>query len=615
MRAFLVKLHYGLRDLSYIELGECGSKQGSVHHHQGRTRKRRTTEFYVEWFDVDEHGLTCIPMQEDIRRSGAFVLEPDEKRDFRFDVTVKINREIVPSHLKRSVLLMHGDIIELFLQDIPYFRVMFLLTNEYSVRMPQTSVLLSCPWSVLQTIFRFLTPFEAMESIVPVCQQFFQLIRSGEIWTNLKVNIDFETYVPYGHLGDLCKVIAPLRTLHLIDIKKKSLHEVSPNVKFLDFLGSGELRSLHANTLPVELSNDDWLQAQRRGTFADLELLTLRGSEVEEMPLADTMCDAFPKLKSIWFQNVRVSPTNALDHILEMPSVEKLWFRNFRSEIVPEPISLHFFDRSPKEWLENIKLISADLWERYIPYSRMINLELVALFSRDKTTWVTNIDVDGTLPRSLENIFEELRNCSKLKGLILRIPDGFRCAVLGELSQELEFAAISGANIDEVKSVLECLFCAQTRLKELWIRVFNASKPAFEEIIEVLMRFKRLEEVLFVYTPCPPSKRSFDNDDDSDDALDSDYTMMEYPLRTFQRVMREFAHPGCCWKQATLLYDGPYIKEYFTYSFTLRMETEFSSFAVTKFFSDWFRHVMDGNGGSEFGAADLISALFPKQTE
>ncbi|CAG0922899.1 unnamed protein product [Notodromas monacha] len=368
MRAFLVKLHYGLRDLSYIELGECGSKQGSVHHHQGRTRKRRTTEFYVEWFDVDEHGLTCIPMLgnadpskvvyiitkeereneerpsftwngsmwmsmdvhkledgvklgapcsrqqslhkvfslgEDIRRSGAFVLEPDEKRDFRFDVTVKINREIVPSHLKRSVLLMHGDIIELFLQDI----------------------------------------------------------------------------------------------------------------------------------------------------------------------------------------------------------------------------------------------------------------------------------------------------------------------LLGELSQELEFAAISGANIDEVKSVLECLFYAQTCLKELWIRVYNASKPAFEEIIEVLMRFKRLEEVLFVYTPCPPSKRSFDNDDDSDDALDSDYTMMEYPLRTFQRVMREFAHPGCCWKQATLLYDGPYIKEYFTYSFTLRMETEFSSFAVTKFFSDWFRHVMDGNGGSEFGAADLISALFPKQTE
>ncbi|CAG0914675.1 unnamed protein product [Notodromas monacha] len=574
MRALLVKFNYGLEDLSYIELGECGSMQGGVHHDRGRTRKPRTTVFYMEWFDVDEHRykLTYIPMhvhklEDGVKlgapcsrehclvqifsigkalSSGEFVLKPNEKFDPRFCVTVQINRrEVFSLHQEGSLFrLKHGDIIEFFLQEI---RLKFSREKIATRR-------------------------------------------------------------------------SKLRTLHLIDFFIHGGRRGSSNVMtFPDFLGCGELRSLHANDLPFKLSNDDWLLAQRRGTFADLELLTLRGGKYDEMPLADMMCDAFPKLKSIWFQNLRVSPTTEIDHILEMPSLEKLWFRNVRSEVVPEPIPHNFFDRRPKEWLENIKLISADKWERYIPYSRLINLELVAFFSRYKTTGVT--DVDGTLPRSLENIFEELRNCSKLKGLILRIPDGFRCAVLGELSQKLEFAAISGANSDEVKYVLECLSSDQTRLEELWIRVFNTSDFKFEEITKVLMRFKRLKEVVFVYTPCPPSKRSFDNDDafdtdeDSDDAFDSDCVTLEYRMRFFERVLREFADPGCSWKQATYVYDGPYLKQYFTYSFKLRRKTEFSSFAVSKFFSEWFRHVSDGNEDLEFRAADLISALFPKQTE
>ncbi|CAG0922898.1 unnamed protein product [Notodromas monacha] len=722
MRGFLVKLNFGLRDLSFFELGKCGSLQGGVRYNRGGImRERRTTEFYMEWFDVNVHRnkLTFIPMhvhklEDGVKlgapcsrqhclvkifsigkylSSGKFVLKPNEELDSRFCVTVQINRcEVFSSHQKGSMLtLKHGDIIEFFLQGIreltctietelflsevmlvkqhltDYFRmiqamkpqVMFLLTNECLVQVPQTSALLLCPWPVLQNIFQFLTPFETMENLVPVCRQFFQLMRSGAIWTRVLFNVDFEkAYVPYGHLGDLCTVIAPRIRMLLLDVGQlwgrrstflrsilcssfesddwrilKLLEIYSsgrddfvtallenrqfcakletllvscvdcvsllfrgitgegpeicfPNVRevtlrcsleadfsvrpsnvltYLDFLGSGVLRSLHAKALPLKFSKDDWLLAQSRGTFADLESLTLHGGDFQKMPFADSMREVFPKLKSIWFQNVRVSPTNALDHILEMPSVEKLWFRNVHSDMFPEPIPLYFFDRRPKEWLENIKLISADQWERYIPYSRLINLELVAFFSRDKTTGVTDTDVDGTLPRSLENIFKELRNCSKLKGLILHIPDGFRCAVLNELPQKLEFVAISGANIDEVKSALECLYPDQTRLEEVWIRVFNTSKLGFEENIELLMRFKHLKRVVFVYKPCSPPKRSFDDDDDPYDDYSDDEcgTMRDQLLHDFERVLQEFADRGCCWKQATLL--NPIVKKNFAY--------------------------------------------------
>ncbi|CAG0914676.1 unnamed protein product [Notodromas monacha] len=659
MRAFLVKLNFGLRDLSYIELGECESMQAGVHHHPGGIRKRSTTEFYVERFDVTEYEeklacTSCIPMHvhklEDGVKLGApcsrqhylqkvfsieeelsnskFVLKTNEKFDSQFDdvLEVQINRGVFSLHQKGSMFrLNHGDVIEFFFQCIPYFRVMFLLANECSEQVPQTSALLSCPWPVLQNIFQFLTPCETMENLIPVCQQFFQLMRSGAIWTYLKFNVHPEQeYVPYGHLGDFCGVIARLKRLHVIDIWKSSYREIRPNIlTFLDFLGSGELRRLHATALPLKLSIDDWLLAQRRRTFADLESLTLRGGEFQRMPLAGIMRDVFPKLKSIWFQNVRVSPTNAIDHILEMPSLEKLWFRNVRSELRPEPIPLYFFDRRPKGWLENIKLISADTWERYIPYSRMINLEFVAFFLRDKTTGVTDTDVYGARPRSLEKIFEELRNCSKLKGLILRIPDGFRCTVLNELSQKLEFAAISAADINKVKSVLECLHSDQTRLEEVWIRVFSRSEFAFEEIIAFLMRFKRLRKVVFVYTPRPsPDVRGFDVDDYSDgdspddDDDDSNFRrIQDQCLNDYKRVLRGFADSGCRWEQATFLYDDPIERESFTYSFKLRRQTEFTSFAVTKFFSDWFEYVSDGKEPSEFRAADLISALFPEQTE
>ncbi|CAG0914674.1 unnamed protein product [Notodromas monacha] len=914
MRAFLVKLNFGLRDLSFLELGKCGSMQGGVHYDRGEIRERRTTEVYMEWFDVDEHRykLTCIPMHvhklEDRVKlgapcsrqhclvkifsigkalsSGEFVLKPNEKLDPRFCVTVQINRrEVFSLHEKGSMFtLKHGDIIEFFLQGIreltctieteleawllsevmlvkqhltDYFLkiqamkpgVMFLLTNECSVQVPQTSALLSCPWPVLQKIFQFLTPFETMENLIPMlvvdvrqlwgrgfeflqsilCSSFesddWSILKLLEIYpsnrkdflTALLENRQFcaklETLVVScvdcvrllfrgitGEGSEICfpnvrevtllcslqadfsdvdlKLIFP-RLLKFIWFQNVRVSPSNPIDHILEMPNVEKLwfRNVHSDTFPESMplyffdrrpkewleniklisadqwervmflltnecsvqvpqtsallscpwpvlqkifqfltpfetmenlipmlvvdvrqlwgrgfeflrnilcssfESDDWrilklleiyssgsddfvtALLENRQFCAKLETLlvscvdcvrllfrgiTGEGPEicfpnVREVTLRCCLQAGFSGvdlklLKFIWFQNVRVSPTNPIDHILEMPSVEKLWFRNVNSDTFAEPMPLYFFDRRPKEWLENIKLISADQWERYIPYSRLINLELVAFFSRDKTTGVIDTDVDGTLPLSLETIFKELRNCSKLKGLILHIPDGFRCAVLNELPRKLEFVAISGASTDEVKSVLECLYPDQTRLEEVWIRVFNTSirsflddgviclpfspdscfslfqKLGFEENIELLMRFKHLKRVVFVYKPCSPPRRSFDDDDSYDDYYEEECGIMQDQLlRDFEKMLQEFTDKkGCCWKQATLLYEGPRETESLTYSFDLRKKTEFSSFAVTKFFSDWFAYVSDVKEPSEFNAADLISALFPE---
>ncbi|CAG0914677.1 unnamed protein product [Notodromas monacha] len=697
MRAFLVKLNFGLQDLSYIELGKCGSVQGGVHHDQGGVQKRRTTEVCMEWFDADEfeYQLTCIPMhvhklEDGVKlgspcsrqhclvkifsigevqgSAGAFVMQPNEKFNFS-KVEVRINREVFLSYCnKKSVRrLKHGDIIEFFLRDIPYFKVMFLSTDECLGRVPQTSVLLSCPWPILQNIFQFLNPFETMESIVPVCRQFFQLMRSGAIWTHLKFEAVFDkTYVPYGHVDSFAafmgneEFLVKLETLEVtrltsyrllrnekiifpnvrevtlwcssqndfsVDLKRVfprlKLHSIfwkrslkrrasvwsGGITKLLDFFGSGVLQSLHFEALPEKFSEDDWLLAQRRGTFTDLKSLTLLGGDFQKMPDIGMMSDVFPKLKSIWFQDVQVSPRNVIDHILEMPSVEKLWFRNVRSEFGPEPIPLYFFDRRPKKWLENIKLISADLWEVYIPYSRMINLECVALFFRgNPMTGLTDTGIDESIPRSLENMFKELRKCSKLKGLILRVPNNcFRCSVFQGLSQKLEFAAVSGAKLDEVKSVLECLSMNQTHLEEVWIRVFSSSAYKLkDDIMDVLMTFKSLKNVVFVYTPRLSHEMDWEQDDYE---IDSECFM------NWEIDLRRFADEGCHWKQVTFLFDGPSDKESFTFNIQLRKTEDFSSYAVNKFFSDRFKYAPDEKRRYKFKAVDLILTLFPKLIE
>ncbi|CAG0919735.1 unnamed protein product [Notodromas monacha] len=232
MRAFLLKLNYGLQDLSYMELERhiathrgprCGTNpsQKAVSCYFERFGNKCVTEGTQFRLHVhkEEKGMkvgALCPKQSSLESifsifqcpSGDFILSGVGKLNQRFGLFLLVNNDVLPLDEKGMRVLRHGDIIRGFFCKIPTFRIMFLLSDSSHVRETQTSLLLSCPWLVLKNIAKFLPPFETMLDFVPVCRQFFHLMKDGSSWTRVKFSLqDGMQCPPFGHFQDFCNVV------------------------------------------------------------------------------------------------------------------------------------------------------------------------------------------------------------------------------------------------------------------------------------------------------------------------------------------------------------------------------------------------------------------------
>ncbi|CAG0923509.1 unnamed protein product [Notodromas monacha] len=622
MSAFLVRLDYGLRDPRYMELERSGPIDGYSKGYEKNPRK--TVACYFERsereginartrFRLHVHkqvngaklGTPCTKqlslekiffIEED--SSGSFVLTPVPTLEHRFNFLICINGDVLDVDVKPVCVLKHGDVIEGMFPTIPCFRFVFFLSDErhHEERSHQHSPLLSCPRRVLENIMKYLTPFEAMTNVVPVCREFFMTMRNGRIWTHLEFRVLFGvTSVPFGHMLDFCKVVSGYvrkvsvdfkvdpkfqtipsqdmlrsffkhygwRKLEVLDIASmesnkdvwvefmfrsgKSLTQLKtlavrdlalgnlllkmpriakfmlPNCRevtlwcemelmyfpFVDltpcfpgmkklnlnhaliqsdlfsainegqpfvshpfvpafphFIGSGLLSSLHAYMLPVKLDADDWELAQNMGIFENLESLSLNGYLFRHIPAVRNGNAFLPKMKSLWLEEA--SPMKLVHHLLLMPSLEKLWIRNvhrtsFAGHSQRVLRAFRAFNHCSEEWLSNLKCIAVDLWETSIPYSKMVNLECVGLFFKDKA-----------FNKNPGSVFEELQCCSKLRGLILTLPDDLHFDTLRKWSQPLEFIAFPGTKPCRALSALLCMTQVQNSLEDLWIEVYNS---------------------------------------------------------------------------------------------------------------------------------------------
>ncbi|CAG0919679.1 unnamed protein product [Notodromas monacha] len=763
MKALLLKLNYGLGDLSYMELERHEAVGGGGTCNRRDMRSQKKAVFYTKLFNEDHEfqskgRLNCIPLhvhkfdgrtklagcslkQRRLRKICS--IGEDLERDFLLDISgtltsdklldLQINGKSVYDQDSTEFKLKHGDIIEGFYFVSPFFRVMFILADGSPAEGLQTSPLLSLPHLIFNHILSFLTPLETMNNVVPVCRTFFEMMRSGDVWTNLEFSSDFgQTSVPYNYMEDFRKVLAgrarkfvvnfTVQSFHepmavgimrpllsepaewknlkwleihsmdcddpfwvdflqneklssqfeslvipcgrmfawqagimgsgfnassqgeiifpnclevaLLDVFPGNLMKIRPNLslvfprlkrlhfidpsefgvvtrhrwgidddsssadfqRFLDILGSGVLVTLHARELPVTWNEEDWVLAQGKGTFTSLESLSLPENPLEEMSDLVQMNILFPKLKTLWLTHVKT--IRSVNHLLEMPSLEKLWLE-FNALAVPEmePELLRVFDASPEKWLANLKFISADLWETHVPYSKMSNLECVALLFYHKEI----------VTRPLETVYEELNSCPKLKGLILRVHDDLHCEAIKKLSQPLEFAAVSGIK-SMVVSALKCLSQSQTRLEEVWIRVLDADKTTLdteitmkkdmEEILELLLTFKRLKNVVFIRRKCYEER-------------ELEFEGLENKTAEFGEMLKTRVPQESCLKQATLLLDVAHDKESYTYSVELQREKEFSSVAISKFFPEWLKYIWKDRKNCSFSAIGLLAAVFP----
>ncbi|CAG0919734.1 unnamed protein product [Notodromas monacha] len=713
MRAFLLKLNFGLRDLSYMEL----ERHDATHPGPrcGTNPSQKTVSCYFERFGnecitegtqfrlhvhKEEKGVKVgevCPKQSRLESifsifqcpSGDFILSGVGKKNQRFGFFLFVNNDVLPFDEEGMRVLRHGDIIKGLFCKIPTFRIMFLLSDSSHVRETQTSLLLSSPWLVLKNIAKFLPPFEMMRDVVPVCRQFFHLMRDGSSWTRVEFCLkDGMQCPPFGHFQDFCNVVykhvrklslkfnfdpeleplwprnilrpifqhhdwsklkvlevdnldtneeawseflrrsgkklihlemlSVLEDITLADLlleASKAGHVLFPNCRevrlrlkklhlnhailhdterlrsnlvllrdphlrqFPDFLGSGVLSSLHTYQLPVKLDAGGWKLARKMGIFANLESLSMSGEIFNNMPPAKKKIIYFPKLKSLWLEDA--SPIAACRHFPLMPSLEHLWIRNaVREETSIKPTqevlqALQVFNSSPIEWLENLKCVSADVWETYIPYSNMINLECVALFFQHKT-----------VEKSPGGVFKELRSCSKLRGLILKVPDNLPLETIGQLSQPLEFIAFPGTKLNKAWSVLRQLSHCKDSLEDLWIEVCNFKEG--KKILRAVKAFKRLKNiVLFSKT-----------DEESGEGL--------------PETMLGCLGPVSSLYQATFVCEfGPDLgHKYITCDVKQQTSSEFSSRFVTRFYSEWLRLVPNQLVQGKLSVFEAISAIF-----
>ncbi|CAG0924403.1 unnamed protein product [Notodromas monacha] len=640
MRAFLVKLDYGLRDLAYMELERRAATDAGLRRCDTNP-SRMTISCYFEKFGYacttegtqvrlhvhkEENGMkvgaVCSKqanlwmifsiVQDDA--SGDFVLTVVETITHRFGLYLHLNNDLLPSFKQRSeCTLRHGDIIEGFFSKLPSFRIMFLLSDDSHVVEPQTSLLLSCPTLVLRNIMKCLTPFQVMQGVVPVLEVLSLntnedawvkfLTRRGKTLTNLEM-LSVETVTlgnsllkasESGHvLFPKCRVVSLRCSLEKMysanmgqtfpRMEKLYLnHAILPGVEYLvsnfsfhpdpfllefpDFVGPGVLSSLHTYQLPVKLDAAGWKLAQRMGILANLESLSMNGRIFNNLPPVDERIIFFPKLKSLWLEDA--SPIDAVCHLPLMPSLEHLWIRNVdeQASVVPTQQvlnSLQIFSESSKEWLANLKFVSADLWETYIPYSKMMNLECVALFFQHKA-----------VPRNPESAFKELSFCSKLRGLILSVPEDLPLDTLGQLSQPFEFLAFPGTTADRALSVFRHLSHCKNSLEDLWIQVRNPKE--IKRILRTVKAFKRLKNVVFLSNRLSRT----------DEALLRETMRKCLGTRSFLNQVTIFGE--------TLMHE--------------QRDSLFSSAFITRFYKDWLKHVPDELVQGELTVFEAISVI------
>ncbi|CAG0913569.1 unnamed protein product [Notodromas monacha] len=660
MTALLVRLNYGLRDLRFIELEKSGftHAEGSENN---KTLIRRKAVFYAEsYHDADENisgGASQLKffnfsMHAHKLVNGLKSGSPCPKKDNMHEIfsigavpcggfLLKVNKILLEESRKklrvndkklclqcdrRNIFpLSHGDIIECFNDRNPYFRVMFLLPSAGADgrrwKEQQSSPLLTaCPLDIQKRILQYLTPAEALKNAVAdshpfhmgtkmtsvtharrlaidissngALQQLYTppdatipLFRASD-WRNLKA-LELHTW-DYDHcLVEFLKSEAlaglELKRLLLKNVDTEnpawgrclSSKEPYPVVEqdipqLLHFLGSGVLRSLYVLRLPMKMDEEAWILAQKLGTFAVLESLSFYGD-----------------LKSLWVQNS--TPERVVLHLSQMPSLEKLWiFRDATTSMNDDQMPLDAFAECPEEWLTNLKFISADLWETYIPYSKMTNLECVGFSFQNRKA----------LGRSLESVFEELRGCPKLRGLLLHVPRGFQFQVLSQMPQKLEFAALSGANRRCLVSALNFLAQSQSSLDDLWVEM---EKPReFEEVLQALRNFKCLKNVVLVVTENTPTRsiHSFER------------AMQVYLGSPDKGASAKEIQGGVSVQQATLLVSEYYGYKAVVYSFELEKKIPFSFSAITNFFFDWLKDVPTSWESLESPQYAIVSSIF-----
>ncbi|CAG0923295.1 unnamed protein product, partial [Notodromas monacha] len=722
MSAYLVRLNYGLRGLSYMHLGSQCSTCSCAKFLQ---EKQVATVFYVlfkpkEMDELDSEEMDAYlagdwdtykrltsnnsrririhvhqkrgkqklgeGCQEEYYLQSIFSIRPITPGDFRlvmhgkklrnFDMSLHVNHELKSLEGGITLELDHGDIIECFHRGIPCLRVMFLRPRGHCVQEHETPSLLSLPCLVKRTILKYLNPVETMNNLVPVCRSFFELVRNGGIWTNLELPRHVLSSAPLGHLNGFFNVFAGVRVrnarrlamdfdrdmntfydppditrpfiksvgcwknLMSLDIyswdekhsliaglkneafaKLKRLHlsyifdkwnprgrattfpgnNPSAQAEFISFLGSGVLRSLHAEHLPVKMDKKAWILAQKSGTFSNLESLSLCEDIFEKMPVFYE-----PDLKSLWLQNVK--PGRAVQRLMEMPSLEKLFvmcgpdaeasISDGQASGMAEPKLIRAFDDYPKEWLENLKYISDyGFGKTFVPYSKMKNLECVALSSLRHNAGNADVD-DGS---SDACVFEELRWCSKLRGLVVHVPyDDILNNGFSKMPQKLEFAAFSG-RVSGVVSALKSFAESQNSLDDLWIHV--SFPKDVEEILRALTSFELLKNVVLVL---------------------KEKCAVKHSMAYYMEVMKK------CWglpfdiegsspktgsgddffvKQVTLLIErSTHNYTFHTYNFELERYTTFFSSRIPNFFSDWFKNVPCCRGTDESSAIPPFSS-------
>ncbi|CAG0914682.1 unnamed protein product [Notodromas monacha] len=653
MSAYLMRLDFGFRNLSYIEL----ERSGSITHLASsedwmKNPKKPTAEFYIRWLQnepiVDsariplhvhkvENGMKVggpCPFQFGLEKlfsvgedpDGDFALTVDRIRLLHFQAEVLINSKSRGRDGDVHIFkLRHGDIIECVRRGFPCYRIMFLLADAFPANEPKTSFLQSCPQRVLKNITKFLSPLETLKSVIPVCRRFFELVgQDGGNWAHLEFRVeDSDTYVPFWHLEEFLGVFA--RHAEKLSLELRDPDQNSKDVlhDFIRLFGRADwkkLRSLEIHSLRLDDATmmkflrhlRDCAQLQTLAIYCcefGTALLLLAAAyagdvvfpNVEQLTLqcllrAISSVDAklvFPRLmNSLWLECVN-SKAAALDYLRKMTSLEMLWirFRHYYSKDEHEKRRALFSksDESSKEWLDNLKFISPDLWESSIQYSKMAKLECVAFQFKFPE------DVDH-----IEQIFHELRACEKLRGLILCISSDDQWKVIRNriyyqsagviIEQQLEFAAVSGSDFESITYILPFIF-EETMPRELWIQV-RQLKDLNSTLIQMSDRWQNLDKAVFVMRTATSEGG-------------------KQLVKLFPEALRKHLFLKCSLTQATLLFRKNNGYNLFTYSMEQQQEVPFTSSAFLRFFSEWLEYVPSRQQIYKLGDFDFLEAIFP----
>ncbi|CAG0922012.1 unnamed protein product, partial [Notodromas monacha] len=174
------------------------------------------------------------------------------------------------------------------------------------------------------------------------------------------------------------------------------------------------------------------------------------------------------------------------------------------------------------------------------------------------------------------SVFEELRPCSKLRGLILAVPDDLQLEAIGPLSQQLEFIAFPGTKLSRAWSAFRFILAgSKNSVEDLWIEVRNSKEV--RKIIRALRPLEGLKNVVLVLNTSVKGSRD-----------------LQPEHECFVETLEEcFDSAGGGLKQATLLYElePGHRTVCLTYSLERQKKTNFSSAFITRFYSEWLKYI------------------------